>query len=150
MRQSIGQLKGFSPGPQKPSPHRVQKPQSAWHVEQLSPWNPSQIPLPQKPQSKGHDAGVSPKVHAPSPQRGGVRQSIGQVKAVSVGPQIASPQKPMLPQSIGHVPRGPDSPGSQMRFPQTLRLQSLGQLLGVSPGSQNPLPQKKPQSRGQV
>jgi hypothetical protein len=119
-------------------------------VEQLSPWNPSQIPLPQKPQSNGQDAGVSPKVHAPSPQRGGVRQSMGHVKVVSVGPQIPSPQKPMIPQSDGHVPRGPDSPTSHSRLPQMVRLQSEGQLKVVSPGSQKRLPQKMPQSRGHV
>jgi hypothetical protein len=98
-RQSRGQLKGFSLGAQNPSPHREQMPQSAWQVPQLSPAVELQTPLPQEPQSMGQETGVSPNVHAPSPQRGPVLQSIGQVNIVSPGPQKPSPQKLMGPQS---------------------------------------------------
>src|SRR5690242_2186015 len=113
-RQLKGHVKGFSLGAQKPSPQREHVPQSTWHVPQVSPSDPLHTPLPQKPQSTGHDAGVSPNVHAPSPHHGGVWQSIGQVKRVSPGPQKPSPQKPRGPQSEGQVPKGPDSPCSQM------------------------------------
>ena len=95
----MGQLNGFSPGPQKPSPHRVQTPQSTWQVAQLSPMEALHTPLPQNPQSMGHEAGVSPKVQAPSPHLGGDPQSMGQVNIVSPGPQKPSPQKLMGPQS---------------------------------------------------
>jgi len=95
----MGQLNGSSLGAQNPSPHREHGPQSTWHVAQLSPTEALHTPLPQNPQSIGHEAGVSPNVHAPSPHLGGVRQSMGQVNIVSPGPQKPSPQKPMGPQS---------------------------------------------------
>jgi hypothetical protein len=99
MRQSKGQVNGFSLGAQNPSPHLEQVPQSVLQLAQLSPAAGSQIPLPQKPQSKGHELGVSPKVHWPSPHLGGALQSVGQVKSVSPGPQMPSPQKLIGPQS---------------------------------------------------
>jgi hypothetical protein len=124
-------------------------PQST-QLRQLSPADASQTPLPQKPQSIGQETGVSPNVHAPSPHLGGVLQSTGQVKTVSLGAQKPSPQKLMGPQSCGQDPNGPDSPGSQKRFPQIGARQSDGQLIGFSPGSHTRLPQKMPQSRGHV
>jgi hypothetical protein len=146
----MGHVKGFSLGAQNPSPHLVHLPQSTWHVAQLSPTCVLHTPLPQKPQSIGQETGVSPKVQAPSPHRGAVRQSIGHVNIDSPGPQKPSPQKLIGPQSDGHVPNGPASPGSQKRFPQTGTRQSLGHVIVFSPGSHTRLPQKNPQSRGHV
>jgi hypothetical protein len=77
----------------------------------------------QGPQSCGHESEFSLKSHTRLPQKTPGGQSRGQLKELSVGPQIPSP----------HVP------------------QSWGQLKIVSGISQRPLPQKpKPQSRGHV
>jgi hypothetical protein len=90
---------GLSSSEQNPSPHLEQNPQSTWQLAQFSPADELQTPLPQKPQSMGHDPGVSPNVQAPSPHRGTLRQSKGQVKIVSPAPQKPSPQNVVGPQS---------------------------------------------------
>ena len=135
----MGQVFPVSPGPQRPSPQKVQ---SCGQLNGVSV--EAHTPSPHTTvggQSVGQVALVSGDTHTPSPQP---PQSAGHVVGVSVRPQIPSPQITM--QSLRHVVL---SPGAQMPSPHVGFEQSATQLTASSLVPQMPSPQK-PQSMEQL
>jgi hypothetical protein len=120
--QSFGQLKGFSGETHLPSPHTVVGAQSMGQLRDVS--GRTHCLSPQPPQSRGHVEGVSPVPHTPSPQ--GTTQSLGHVW-VSPGAQRPSPQV-FLGQSLGQVA----FVSVVLQMPSPQRAQSSAHVCAVS------------------
>src|SRR5687768_4869067 len=117
--QSCGQETGVSNDWQRELP----QPRQSNSQRSLS----SQTPLHSSPQSAEHEAELSEALHTPSPQPAVVRQSAGQVAAVSSLSQSPSPQP--AKQSVGQV--GVFSPTLHTASPQK---QSSAHWVGFSLG----------------